>query len=188
MTKLRISALSAFLVFLTASLSFSYPKDFDPDETWIGEDGQVCEFHHASPNFLSCYTLRYYEISGGTMSELRQALRNQGPRGYLGYTDTKVQTGFSSSDECMIAIISVIDLPSLDNLDSLTDSVRERWVAMIQSLETHEHNHHQLAVETAWAEFMIGCPELDSLVDRIDQINREYDINTRHGESEGVKF
>lgn len=188
MSILNLLAFVIFILALTCSAVVALPENFVPDETWTGDDGQVCQTHDPDSFFLVCYKIKYYHVEGSTANELRLALRNDGPRGYFGYTDTEVRTAYSETGMCMIAIISIIELPLLISAESLTEGIRDRWEKMLDRLKAHEWNHHQLAVDTAWLEYISNCHNLDTLLQRIDTLNKEYDRITRHGSTEGVRF
>ena len=147
-----------------------------------------CSLSRADDNFFSCVYFSYYEIVGQNRQEILAEVRQKGPNGYYAYTDTAVMVEEFAAQNCRVSVRSQIRMPQLERGEHLPSAFVVQWERMIDALEEHELQHHEIGTKIAWTELMNGCTGVDSLQERLDAANRAYDSATNHGRTEGVVF
>lgn len=160
------------------------------------------------------WTTNYYSVTGATLGEIRQSIRQSRPwkdrLAVDGFTDWRVNWRFSVmpiAGGCRCSSFStqttiVTTLPLWTPPTNALDSVIRTWTNYIVALGRHEAGHAQMAL-AAGAELHRRARELgagtdcDSLkatltglgekvVAEYRQQDKEYDERTRHGATQGA--
>lgn len=154
-------------------------------------------------------SLRYYEVSGDSVTSVRASINRRRPtdatgRRYDGLTSAKIVWSWSyatSGDACWVTganvhLKAVVILPWLTSGDTLSGADRRRWNAYIRALAEHERGHLQYAqdrLETIRAAILESdCDGVDAAVEsmmrEIGKHDVVYDRITDHGRTQGVAF
>lgn len=161
-------------------------------------------------------TIKYYDVHGTTIDELRQEVYSQGPydrtgKRFAGWAEWRIQWFFSHRQVpqgCAVgkAVTEThiqYTLPRWVDEDAASPELRETWRRFVEALAEHEQGHGQLARELAAAiEDAIGslppeatCDDLGRKVDalakrmiREDKSQESYDLATGHGRTQGAAF
>lgn len=157
----------------------------------------------------------YYPVSTNTLKTLvsdvdRASPIRQNGNIYHGYTDSKLSWDFiwEQQKEYCAVISSNVKVEITITLPKLTNNQRPEiiqvWEKWYPELLNHELNHKQHAInigeelETAISKFYQKgtCIELEktinetgyTLIKKLQELGREYDLLTNHGETEGAKL
>ena len=157
---------------------------------------------------------KYYEINTGMASQLLSNLNSASPvkqdgKTFHGYTEYLIKWNFywkTTNGKCQISKVSTkvnltITLPKMVNKNA-ENKLKLIWSKWYPALVMHENGHAKLAVKIAREiETSIkrlpaysNCNDLESLanatgyklMEKLKRLNKEYDINTNHGETEGA--
>ena len=79
-------------------------------------------------------SLTHYAISGNNLSDLRQEMAQNGPKGFWGYT----RWWINWSGSCKVNLEIRITLPKLSASAALTPSEERIWNTMVDALYRHE--------------------------------------------------
>jgi len=151
--------------------------------------------------------VKYYDISGSTLAELRRELDAKGPkdggRGVDAYTRWYFRwewPGYGKL-ECDLSAAVVhaeveVTFPRWQEDPSAPLELRERWQRYIDALAQHENGHVELAVrhrETVLQAIQSStCENADEsarrAVQSLNAANAAYDRKTQHGRKDGAKF
>jgi predicted secreted Zn-dependent protease len=158
--------------------------------------------------------LRFYELRQSSKSELRNEMREiRAARGMPNYGDTQWQISTSydfstSGDVCEPTRVGVslelrVTLPRLRDPDALSAELRADWRRFLRALRDHQANHKQIAIECAEqisaelrAAGLVRCNRLAEVMQSITEEvtstcharSADYDLRTRYGAAEGVRF
>ena len=159
-----------------------------------------------------------YAVSGSSGSELRSSLNASGPvavddnRRYDAVTNWSMQWSFRMRNDgvactlttATIQITITTVLPELSSPDDLSTDLLARWQRYLDALRGHESGH--VARELDGARTLKSlleqtppaptCPELgrqlnvlgEDEVDKIRASDSAYDVETRHGRTQGAVF
>ncbi|MBL1140826.1 MAG: DUF922 domain-containing protein [Proteobacteria bacterium] len=154
----------------------------------------------------------YYSVSSSSKHGLLDKLNTatpikQGGDNFHGRTDSKISWYFwwkSTSNKCQINKVKVnleiiFTMPELENS---TNEVREVWKRWYPKLLQHEKGHERNAlniakkIEKGISQLPVyyNCKMLenaanklgDDLLDKLHQMDKDYDSLTNHGETEGA--
>ncbi|MEL7363169.1 MAG: DUF922 domain-containing protein [Bacteroidota bacterium] len=154
----------------------------------------------------------YYDITGTSWQELARQMRAKGPGDFFGQTVYQIGYRYTSQrlgDRCWVSDATVtmeatIVLPRWQRSSRSSGAVpyelRRDWDLFRTRLERHEQQHVRIAERGAQAvqQFLTGvtgeCTTMDTLVnERVrgivaewDDHNRDYDVRTEHGRTEGA--
>lgn len=155
-----------------------------------------------------------YAISGSTPADLRREMDAKGPLGpggrrFDGYTRWYVSWNYrynSKGGLCAIASVTTsvkltMTLPRWSNENS---ALREQWTGYVAALEQHEQGHRRHGIDAAneidraiAAMPSAGnCDTLGananalgtSILRKYNQLDLDYDRDTRHGAAQGARF
>ncbi len=159
----------------------------------------------------------YYEICGCCEKDLQceltqKCIRSNDGKKYDSTTDWKLKwdyghrrdRGACVADSFTVIVDITYHLPKWTQTKNAPQSLVNKWEKYVKNLAMHEKRHHDIAVESA-KELMqaVGelppaetCRELDRNVQRLtrERMNKliedqkEYDIATNHGATEGAVF
>ncbi|MBN1379365.1 MAG: DUF922 domain-containing protein [Gammaproteobacteria bacterium] len=159
----------------------------------------------------------YYTIEGLSAAELRQQMDNLGikwedEKTYDAITKWNVRWRFKYDETdilCYIASVTTFSdvdytYPQWINANEADDVLHKKWLNYLVALEKHEQGHRNFAVGAATQiersiEKLSAEKSCDQLGDKANQIGhqtlekyinleREYDLKTRHGETQGAVF
>lgn len=158
-----------------------------------------------------------YTINGSTPLELRQEMNNKGPRGndgrrFDGFTRWFVSWRFRYNNApggCTIASVTTsvkvtITLPEWRNESGGDSASHEQWSRYLAALERHEQGHrrHGIAAGHEVDQAIASLPPAStcdalgananalgaSILRKYNQLDLDYDRDTRHGATQGVRF
>jgi len=127
----------------------------------------------------------FYDISGNTAGEIRDALAQEGPHGYWGYTNWYVHW----SAACEISVKIDYTIPRWLNRDTAPAPLRDEWDRMLKNLWRHERGHAEHGLKAAAeieASHCAGDPH--DITDRWAREDKVYDEETDHGARQGVRL
>ncbi len=159
----------------------------------------------------------YYNITGGTEKELRRQMTQNGTRWGDGKTYDSVTTWNINWDydyNCQAegcraeAFNSTVGItfryPKWVTVDNAPQKLRDKWDGYMNNLVLHEHGHRDMAIEATaeLARAVSALPpaksrtELDrqikelskKLMAKLDNDEKEYDVSTIHGTTQGAVF
>lgn len=153
--------------------------------------------------------LRYYDVSGRTVSEIRASLnRNNSTDPVTGihfdaYTEWQIDwfipgdpRGPCRLDQAKVTLELKVVLPRLVDIGSVPPDLLERWKRYRAALDVHEATHARNAVEARRAVLeairAAECHTADWAADdallEVDYRDEDYDRLTEHGWLEGAHF
>ena len=169
---------------------------------------------HGSSRALE--TIKYYDVSGSSIEELRRDVFSRGPydsngRRFAGWAEWRIQWWFDRKQVpqgCAVARAVTethvkYTLPRWIDADEAPLELQDTWNRFVEALTLHEQGHGKLARELAAdIEFAIQslppeptCDELDRKVNalanrmiREDKSQQAYDLMTGHGRTQGAAF
>lgn len=161
-------------------------------------------------------TIKYYDVSGTTIDELRRDVFSRGPydragQRFAGWAEWQIKWQFAHKQVpqgCAVgrAVTEThiqYTLPRWLDADAASPDLQETWSRFVEALTLHEQGHGQLARELAAAiEHAIQslppeptCDELGRRVDALakrmiaeDDSQEAYDLATGHGRTQGAAF
>ncbi|MBI1841071.1 MAG: DUF922 domain-containing protein [Verrucomicrobia bacterium] len=160
------------------------------------------------------WTTNYYTVAGSTLPDIEASMRRsrpaQGQTEWQGFTKWNVTWRFTSQTSasgCQPTSFSVqtaltTTLPRWQGSTNATSLTRTNWIRFFQALSRHERGHAQFALDAA-TELRKRLDEVGEAADclalreRIDALGKsvvddaiakekQYDIDTRHGVSQGA--
>lgn len=160
---------------------------------------------------------KYYPVMGNNSKSILQSINSRGPVGKNGkrfHALTKWQVQWSyrwleSGSRCRLTETTVnLDveylLPELQQPETISESLATNWDNYYSALYSHEQQHKDFGVQAATEldkellsiEKKQNCNRLEKqiadtaqkVLDKYDQIEKEFDRVTNHGINQGVKF
>src|SRR5690606_17666594 len=105
-------------------------------------------------------TIKYYDVSGATIDELRQEVYSRGPydrtgQRFAGWAEWRIQWWFNHKQVpqgCAVGEASTethiqYTLPRWADAEAASPELRETWRRFVEALTLHEQGHGQLARE-----------------------------------------
>jgi predicted secreted Zn-dependent protease len=158
----------------------------------------------------------YYDIDGASAGALRDQIRRLGPKDVSGqprdaltvwelewaYHDAPAADGCALRD-LQVTLTVTITLPRWKPPATATPGLSESWRTYLEHVKLHEAGHRTIAERTARALFAAlaplraaTCDDLHSLATRTGEEivaegrakNRAYDVQTKHGQTQGVEL
>src|SRR5947209_3362742 len=159
---------------------------------------------------------QYYDIDGSSAGALRDQIRRLGPKDETGtshdaLTVWSLEWGYATAqrgDSCALRDVKVtlhvsVTLPRWKPPPTATAELLKTWQAYLKAVRVHEAGHRTIAERNA-REVMAAltalrgasCQRLsDEATRTAEQIvadgrarNRAYDVQTRHGQAQGVEL
>jgi predicted secreted Zn-dependent protease len=144
-------------------------------------------------NVTSDFKRDFYTVDGGTVGEINESIKKNGPRGSdgelaVGLTDYDIKMSgrrCEAPDSCWIgsmniAVNGTITLPTILDPSMFNPSFLVVWNGFVDKISTHEGRHVTIVTEGAEEMkrqlFELGampCPALDSAIDRIWRLETE---------------
>jgi len=134
----------------------------------------------AAPNISE--TVKYYLVTGNTLTALRDAMKREGPFGFWGYTRWSV----SWSRTCDVDLFVTITMPKLDQTVLLSQRDQRAWDAMIQALYRHEQIHAEHGRQAAAEIVASDCDKPRRIIKKWAERDQILDTETQHGRTQGV--
>lgn len=156
--------------------------------------------------------MTYYDVEGLEHAILLRALNSRGPKGFHGYTEwrvsyryeTTVQTGRCAVSKVSSRMHGNIIMPRWVKRAGAPAALVARWQRYERALLVHEEGHLDHGREMARA-LEIELPKLpaaqdcqaldravrlrfDALLQQYAARDREYDLRTGHGKTQGASF
>jgi predicted secreted Zn-dependent protease len=154
-------------------------------------------------------TMIYYEISGSTADELRAQMNQQGPLDplegvrYDARTDWYISwtwPGYGSSD-CDLSKTTVsydikVTVPYWKPASTTDPKLIEQWNHYLNNLSTHEQGHVNSVVKNyprvkeaiQRSTCLTAEQAAQDMLNTFQQANTDYDVQTKHGETQGAIF
>ncbi|MFY9209767.1 MAG: DUF922 domain-containing protein [Aestuariivita sp.] len=127
-------------------------------------------------------SLTHYAISGNNLSDLRQEMAQNGPKGFWGYT----RWWINWSGSCKVNLEIRITLPKLSASAALTPSEERIWNTMVDALYRHEQMHAEHGRRAAEEIHPTNCSNPRKVVRKWAERDAALDQQTRHGATQGV--
>lgn len=151
-----------------------------------------------------------YEISGDTAKELKQEMRQKGPRGYFAYTSWDIrfhykyqrQNSYCALSKIRVDLKIVYTLPEFDDYDDADNELKQNWANYMSNLQIHEDGHAQNGLGAAreidamlsHLPAMNNCEELNQaanqkaneIIRKYNILDTQYDAETKHGLKQGA--
>jgi predicted secreted Zn-dependent protease len=125
-----------------------------------------------------------YEVSAGSIAELKQEMKENSPNQYWGYTEWFVRW----DGQCNVSVEITYTLPEHIDPDAMTQSVAAKWDAMLGALTDHELQHGQHGINAAYEVEAANCQNGGQITDAWSQEDQDFDRVTQHGILDGVHF
>lgn len=155
---------------------------------------------------------QYYVVFPESKSAIARELLNKSPikendQVFFGYAHSYIRWHFNwkyNSERCWITSVSTVleTTYTLPELGNNVPSVNNVWRQWFPNLERHEKGHHEIAVSIAeridqkilTMPAYPNCRQLEQkanqighgLIAEMDKLNKKYDQDTNHGETEGA--
>ena len=161
-------------------------------------------------------TIKYYDVRGTTIEELRHEVYSRGPydstgQRFAGWAEWRIRWWYDREQVpqgCKVSrAVTETDieytLPRWVDAANAPEELRETWNRFVEALTVHEQGHGDLArALAAEIEFAIRnlppeptCEELDRKVNELanrmileDRTQEAYDLATGHGQTQGAVF
>jgi predicted secreted Zn-dependent protease len=128
-------------------------------------------------------TYDFYELDGDTLPDLVSDMSIEGPNGFPAYTTWQVNW----TADCELTVTANITLPDLGPDAYLTADDEASFYTMLENLAWHEMNHVEIGVAYAEAVKAMDCQgDTTGLLQEYLAEERQYDIDTEHGRTEGA--
>jgi predicted secreted Zn-dependent protease len=138
---------------------------------------------HAQDGITVTTTYDSYELEADTLPELQTEMNLEGPFGFPAYTTWRVEW----TAECQITVTATITLPALGPEADLSPEDAATFHSMLENLEEHEENHIDFALGFARDVQEMDCRgDTASVLQEWLAEERQYDIDTEHGRTEGA--
>lgn len=124
---------------------------------------------------------RFYDVTGTTIGQLRASLKENGPKGFYGFT----KPHYGKGERCFEGSVR-IKLPRWPGLEMAPRLLQWRWKRMYAALVRHEERHAAHFVQAAAQMRQSGCARFEIIRDKWQARTDRYDRLTRHGALEGV--
>jgi predicted secreted Zn-dependent protease len=152
----------------------------------------------------------YYDVYGGTISELATDLAAKGPKDYTGLTASAYNMQWKTRwngrtcriVEVVVAVASQILLPRWRPPADAPRALIESWSRSLDALRVHERGHRDIAIQgaqtidqaVALLPAMKACAKLEKAAKRTAEIviedtrrrQERYDRVTDHGRAQGT--
>jgi predicted secreted Zn-dependent protease len=160
--------------------------------------------------------VRWYDVTGGTAGELRAQLDLHSPEDAAGvhhdaYTEWYVTWHFPlvmSESGCSTGPVATtlrvkVSFPRWQAAPGVDQLLLEQWERYLQALFEHESGHRDTALRAAHEisevlgafEQLPSCPEAETVasaahavLEKYRKADLDYDVETRHGETQGAVF
>jgi predicted secreted Zn-dependent protease len=156
---------------------------------------------------------RFYDVTGATVAELRDAMRRLGPRGSDGHGDAVTVWNLEwtygegrPADGCALRDVRVtlavtVTLPRWDPPRDAPRRLVDSWRRFLERVQVHEGGHRAIAERyarrLAAALTALRAPTCEAVWDEAKRTgarvveegraaNRAYDVETKHGQTQGV--
>lgn len=157
----------------------------------------------------------YYDVTGNTVEEIRADMRRLGPKVQGGtyfaearspmrwnWRLDRTGSSYCSISEVTVSLSSEITLPRWTPPENADPDLVDEWNRFLAALETHEAGHKDISakagrtISARLRGFSDLCSNINtranelarSIVDRAVVEQREYDLATRHGLTQGASF
>ena len=127
-------------------------------------------------------SFEYFLVSGVSLDAVAHALSERGPNGHWAQTEWTVNW----SKSCEVSVDAVVTFPRVMGTRNLSSSDRQRLDAMLVALRAHEMQHVYIGIFAAEEISRRGCRDTAAISKYWKSKNRELDIRTKRGKSEGV--
>ncbi len=153
---------------------------------------------------------QYYDIDGSSAGALRESIRRLGPAGGDdALTVWELESTYRATPDgadCGLKDVKVTltvttTLPRWAPPSDATATLRQTWRTYVQHVRQHEAGHRTIAERNARDLVRVlqalrapTCAELETLASRrVEEVvadgrarNRQYDVDTKHGQTQGV--
>jgi predicted secreted Zn-dependent protease len=152
-----------------------------------------------------------YPVRGQDYASLVKSLAVNGPRGFHGLTSWNVTYQFTTRitgnvcrfDSIRLIVKGEILMPKWTDEDTAPPALRQRWADYYSALQQHEEGHLQHGNELAalvqekflgYGDFAcdqgnaVAKNEFDKIYLNLKNRDKEYDVRTQHGATQGARF
>jgi predicted secreted Zn-dependent protease len=151
-------------------------------------------------------SFNYYDVNGTNWAAINASLGTAGPRhddgdiahGRTEYRIAPTWTELRRGASCQVTNVQVqfaatVLLPRLSEEASASERVRQEWRRFAALLERHEAGHARIAFEhlgeVKAAVAGSACDQVQAnakaVLDRIEELQQDYDQRTQHGRAQG---
>lgn len=155
---------------------------------------------------------QFYDIDGSSAGALRESIHRLGPAGGDdALTVWELESSYraaSDGADCGLKDVKVTltvttTLPRWTPPNDATATLRQTWRTYLQHVRQHEAGHRTIAERNARELVRVlqalrapTCSELETLASRrVEEVvadgrarNRQYDVDTKHGQTQGVEL
>jgi predicted secreted Zn-dependent protease len=153
----------------------------------------------------------HYAVTGQDYQSLLNSMNVNGPRGFHGLANWKIRKGFTTTktkDGCQIATLHLavtgeILMPRWEDKSTASADLQQRWARYYDALKLHEDGHIQHGRELAllirgrlMSLGTLPCERLPEIAEgeyqrvysNLKSRDKEYDVRTNHGATQGARF
>lgn len=155
--------------------------------------------------------VNYYAVTGQDGRSLLNSMNVNGPKGFHGLASWKIRKEFATTpakDGCRITAVRLtvtgeILMPRWEDRSTAPADLQQRWTRYYDALKTHEDGHIQngkelglLVKERLMGLGTLPCERLPEIAEReyqriysnLRSRDKEYDVRTNHGATQGARF
>jgi hypothetical protein len=132
-----------------------------------------------------------YPVSGSTVAELRDSIAHNtiAPEGYHAYTWWEYRWWLVPGNRVLLNYLLLLFMPQLAPSSMVPEEVRREWQRYRKAVWAHEQGHVALFVAAIERMKHVGDPHRFRQIEELaNELSRQYDGITRHGELEGVSL
>ncbi len=136
----------------------------------------------ASPEVEKATEFNYYLASGNLLEAIAKNMSARGPNGRWAQTKWTIDW----TKDCDVSVKSIVTLPKVMGTGALSEIDKLKLKNMLVALKAHEMRHVLIGVYAAEEIRRRNCKRTKEISDYWRKKNRELDLRTKHGKSEGV--
>lgn len=123
-----------------------------------------------------------YNVDAMTTKELRQQMKERGPKGFWAYTEWYV----AWTGDCKLSAKIIYTMPKHTKESKMDPDTRKRWKAMVAALRAHEEKHGAHGIQAAQEIEKTNCANGNAVIAKWNKQDVALDKRTGHGKTEGV--
>jgi len=125
---------------------------------------------------------KYYNVSGSTARELKNDMKQRGPKGYWAYARWYINW----SGNCKVDLTINYIMPRWHNKSGAPRVLQDSWDKMIANLKAHEQVHGSHGIKATNAIVAANCKNPHQIITKWANEDKNFDARTGHGRRQGV--